>query len=127
MTQKFRAKLLAGNTLPAYTPPDCTDVISPSDHHVGNELKRIISVFYHEELSANMDTWCGDGSEFTTSYRRMKMATCTWAAAAWEILKRRSDFLKASFVSTGWLLAKDGSENNLVKIPGVPDYDFRAP
>ena len=43
---------------------------------------------------------------------------------AWEVLKQKPEFLRAAFVSTGWLLAKDGSENGLVKIPGVPDYDF---
>ena len=54
----------------------------------------------------------------------MKMAT--WAAAAWQVLKQRSAFLRSAFVSTGWLLAKDGSENALVEVPGVPDYDFRS-
>ena len=118
-TAAFKADCVTANVLPAYTPPDCTDVISPSDHHVGNELKRIMSIFYHEELDANRQVWCGNNSDFTRSYRRMKMAT--WAAAAWQVLKQRSAFLRSAFVSAGWMLAKDGSENALVEVPGVPD------
>jgi hypothetical protein len=36
--------------------------------------------------------------------------------AAWEVLKTMPKFIKRSFVSSGWLLAKDGSENHLVKL-----------
>ncbi len=46
----------------------------------------------------------------------MKMAD--WVAAAWAIAREdlESDFLRAAFVSTGFLVAKDGSENHRIKI-----------
>ena len=44
----------------------------------------------------------------------MKMAH--WVAAAWAIVREEADFLRAAFVSTGFLVAKDGSENHLIKI-----------
>jgi hypothetical protein len=50
-----------------------------------------------------------------------------WTAAAWLILSEKPEFIRQSFVSTGFLLAKDGSENGLAKVPGLPDYDFTAP
>jgi hypothetical protein len=41
------------NILPAFTPADCTDVVAPSDHHVGARLKKYISLFYHLDMEEN--------------------------------------------------------------------------
>ena len=56
--------------------------------------------------------------------RRVKMAT--WVAGAWVILREDTSFLRASFVSTGFLVALDGSEDHKIRIPGVPQYNFRS-
>jgi hypothetical protein len=50
-----------------------------------------------------------------------------WTAAAWLTISEKHNFLRQAFVSTGFLLAKDGSENGLAKVPGLPDYDFTTP
>ena len=31
---------------------DCTDLVSPSDHHVGAELKRLMSEFYRDSMQS---------------------------------------------------------------------------
>jgi len=77
-----------------------------------------MGVFYKDEFSSNV----AEFGTLTASDRRMKMAT--WAAGAWAILRQESSFLRQAFVSTGFLIAKDGSESHLIQIPGVPDYDF---
>ena len=118
-TQKFRTKLQASNVIPGYTPPDCTDVVSPCDHHVGARLKHLISIFYQHELDENRQAWCLD-DPLVAGDCRMKLAT--WVAGAWEVLKSEQDFLRSAFVSTGFLIAQDGSENDLIKVPGVDNY-----
>jgi hypothetical protein len=45
-------------------------------------------------------------------------------AAAWSVLCEDADFLRSAFSSTGFLIAKDGSENNNIKLAGITDYDF---
>jgi hypothetical protein len=123
-TQAFRAQISQYGIVPAYTPPDCTDVVAPVDHHVGARLKRIISQFYHDDLERSIDSWCmpaGLGG-LSASQRRMYMAQ--WVAAAWHVIREDADFLRNAFVSTGFLIAKDGSENNKIKLAGITNYDF---
>jgi len=51
----------------------------------------------------------------------------TWLAAAWNMISSDAPFLRAAFVSTGFLITLDGTEYNMIKIPGVPAYDFTTP
>lgn len=123
-TAAFKARAKELCVYPVYTPPDCTDVVAPCDHHVGAFFKKTMSGFYHDDLEKNMDDWCspvGQGG-LTASERRMRMAI--WAAATWAIVRGRSEFLRKSFVSTGFLVRKDRSEDRLIKVPGMPNYDF---
>jgi hypothetical protein len=46
-TDKFRERMQLYNIVPAYTPPDCTDVVAPCDHHVGAHLKKLVGAYYH--------------------------------------------------------------------------------
>lgn len=49
---------------------------------------------------------------------RLRVLMAEWTALAWhKVLKLKSEFLFKSFVSTGFCVAKDGSENHLIKIP----------
>jgi hypothetical protein len=75
-------------------------------------MKTMIKEFYNEDLAEHKDQWCNDG--LSASLRRTKMAM--WAAGAWAIIREEADFLRAAFVSTGFLVAQDGSENHLIKI-----------
>jgi hypothetical protein len=123
-TERFREMLDGYRVVPVYTPPDCTDVVAPVDHHVGAQFKRIMSRYYHAQVAKNQDSWNLPPKEggLSASMRRQYMAC--WAAAAWLELKGQTSFLKSAFTSTGWLLPKDRSGDGAIKIPGVPDYTF---
>ena len=107
--------------VPVFTPPNCTDVISPCDHHVGNWLKRTMAGFYHIELGLNRHVWYASG----LSASRRRMFLFDWLLLAWPLFIQQHKLLVASFVHTGWLIALDGSENNLIKLQGWNrPYDF---
>ena len=109
---------------PVFTPSQCTDVVAPVDHHVGAWMKQCMSQLYEKELEDNIELWEDGG--LSAAERRIYIVN--WVASAWKCLKTKSEFLRKSFVSTGWLLAKDGSENHLVKLRKwqLP-YDFPRP
>jgi hypothetical protein len=117
-TCKFRQAAKAGKTCLAYTPPVCTDCISPCDHHVGAHLKVLIKSLFQEEMENTLHN-----VKLSASQRRMMMAI--WAASAWAGLRTQTNLLRSAFVSTGFLIAKSG-EDHLIKIPGVPNYGFRT-
>jgi hypothetical protein len=122
-TQAFRNKMDSMRIQPAFTPPDCTDVVAPVDHHVGAALKHVMGKLYHAALEANYDEWTTNG--LPSWKRRVLMAE--WTALAWHtVIKRKTTLLWKAFVSTGFCIAKDGSENHLVRVPmpnGAP-YTF---
>ena len=98
-----------------YTPPECTDVVSPCDHHVGAELKRLMKIFFQADYEVNFAAW--NNATLSASSRRQKMAS--WGAAAWAILREETELLKSAFVSTGFLINRNGTENHLIKLRGA--------
>jgi hypothetical protein len=123
-TQACKDIMAAYDIIPAVSPPGCTDVVSPCDHHVGARIKNIMSHFYHADVREHRAAWCmppGLGG-LSAWQRRAKMAL--WLAAAWVVIRDDAPFLRAAFVSTGFLIAQNGSENHLIKIPTAPSYDF---
>jgi hypothetical protein len=109
---------------PLYTPPECTDVISPCDHHIGRHLQEKIAERYEAAYDANQRAWDADGIE--TPEKRMMFAT--WASEAWiDLCTNNKDLITRAFVETGFLLARDGSENHLIKLQNwnsEDPYDF---
>jgi hypothetical protein len=98
---------------PLYTPPECTDVISPCDHHIGRHLQRLIADKYEKAYDENQHDWDNGGIE--TFDKRMLFAT--WASEAWtDLCTNNKHLIKNAFVETGFLLARDGSENHLIKL-----------
>ena len=96
---------------PAYTPPksDCTDVVSPVDH-VGQTLKLKIAR-RHDEAAA---MW---GQDQAPSDSQKRIIVATWASKAWEeLLRDNKQCTRSAFVKTGFLVAKDGSENHIIGI-----------
>jgi hypothetical protein len=73
---------------------------------------------------ANQTIW----DEIGISKAQKRMLIATWTSVAWaELCDPKSPLIRAAFVDTGFLLAKDGSENKLVKLQGwtgPEDYDF---
>jgi hypothetical protein len=116
---------------PAFTPPNCTDCTSPVDHHVGQALKLKIGKRFEKCLETNRVVWGLSPEEggMTTSLKRMLVAK--WASEAWtELCTENKDLLRKAFVQTGFLVAKDGSENDQIVLekgrygnPPVP-YTF---
>ena len=121
MTQAFRAKLHASNKIPD-TPPDCTDIASPCDQNVGVDLKRIIKQLYQIDFEKNHGLWTSDDGQLSASQKRMKFAT--WAFQAWLVVREQQHLIRSAFVKTGFLIAKDGSENHLIQVSGCRGYDF---
>ena len=120
----IKETLYDNNVYPVYTPSQCTDVVAPVDHHIGAWMKQCMSHLYEYELQHNLEVWEDGG--LTASERRVYIVN--WVATAWEALKTKSEFIRKSFVSTGWLLAKDGSENHLVKLKKWQQpYNFPHP
>ena len=124
LNSDIKAKLVAADVFPVFTPSQCTDVIAPVDHHIGQWMKEATAMMYEHELERNLEQW--ENGELTAAERRIYIAN--WIGTAWEVLKTMPEFIKTSFVSTGWLLAKDGSENHLAELRKyLKAYDFPRP
>jgi hypothetical protein len=123
-TPLVRAFMSWVGIFPLYTPPECTDVVSPCDHHIGRHLQRLLAERYEKEYDANQTAWDIHGIE--TPEKRMLFAT--WASEAWSDLCANNKLLiHNAFVETGFLLARDGSENGLIKLQNwnaEDPYDF---
>ena len=124
MIREFQKKMADSRIFPVYTPAECTDAVAPVDHHVGARIKQIMGWLYNIELEQHRDRWSLPAARggLHAWERRVKMAT--WLAVAWSVVRCDSAFLRKAFISTGFLIAKNGSEDHLIKIPGVSDYDF---
>ena len=143
-TTVFRELMALLSIIPAYTPADCTvsfvhiptyecstptycdancfvqDVVAPVDHHVGAHMKSIVAKFFAAEMEVNQDQW--ESKNLPAGCRRMLMAQ--WVVLAWSYASKNPKLMRQAFVSTGFLLAKDGSEDSLIKMAGLPD-DFK--
>jgi hypothetical protein len=120
----IKAKLAANGVIPVFTPSQCTDVVAPVDHHIGAWMKQCMSYLYERELELNLNRWEDGG--LSAAERRIFIVN--WVACAWESLKTKAEFIRQAFVTTGWLLAKDGSENHLVVLKKWAEaYDFPRP
>lgn len=123
-TPLVRAFMSWVGIFPLYTPPECTDVVSPCDHHIGRHLQRLLAERYEKEYDANQTAWDIHGIE--TPEKRMLFAT--WASEAWsDLCANNKHLIHSAFVETGFLLARDGSENGLIKLQNwnaEDPYDF---
>lgn len=117
---------------PVFTPADCTDVVSPCDKNVGNHFQRRMGEKYHAYMKANSGGDPSNPLQIGVPKKRMLMAG--WMSEVWEDLISGLDsttvksIVTPAFVKTGFLLAKDGSENSLVSMDGwigePGSYDF---
>ena len=106
--------------VPVFTPPDCTDCISPVDHHVGRALQTKIAKFYQEAYDKHGDDWFEAGLEA----REKRMLLAEWTSRAWREINTEceneegSNLIHLAFVETGFLLALDGREDHLIRLQG---------
>jgi len=122
MLPEFKAMMAMNDTVLAYTPPDCTDCVSPVDKNFSGNIKKIIGDFYHADMEENYESWCDPLGGLSAWEIRVRLAV--WTAAAWAVLRKDAAFLRSTFTETGCLIAMNGSENKLIKIKGLPNYDF---
>jgi hypothetical protein len=122
----------------AKTPPNCTDCVSPVDRNVGQAIKLKMARRYEADYEANTDSWDLPKKQGGLGDSRKRMLIARWASEAWEeFCNENQGCIRSSFVETGFLIAKDGSENNKIclwrkrKIPNDPllryMYDSVAP
>ena len=109
------------------TPANCTDCISPVDKNVGQSLKQKIGARYETEYREFRDAWGdfdddddeeeeidGDG---LSRVAQKRMLVARWASESWSDLCSNHPLLfESAFVKTGFLVAKDGSENHLIEL-----------
>ena len=108
---------------PIFTPANCTDCVSPVDRNVGVWIKNRIFEMQEEEmcLARNRD-WSLPANKGGLTVSQKRMLIVRWVATAWEEMKRnRQRVIRSAFVDTGVLVAKDGSENDLIRLwPDAP-------
>ena len=98
---------------PLYIPANCTDVINPPDKNVCQTLKVRVYGRLYTEFEQHYEQW--DRMGLPEPNKRMLVARLVseeWA----KMCEDSHHLIRSSFVSTGWLLAKDGSEASLVKL-----------
>ncbi len=100
---------------PAKTPANCTDCVSPVDRNVGQAIKLKIAKRYEAAYEANTASWDLPKKQGGLGDSRKRMLIATWASEAWEeFCSENQDCIRSAFVETGFLIAKDGSENGKI-------------
>jgi len=117
--------------LPIFTAPNCTDCISPVDHHIGRFIQNSMGKSYRDAVEQNPDIWMSATEDLddpncrSAEARRKLMAQ--WLSKAWDNLTSEfSHLIEAAFVKTGFKLALDGSDDYKMEIQGWSSpYSFR--
>jgi hypothetical protein len=121
-TTGFLEKAVDHDVLPVYTPPDCTNVIAPCDHHVFLRLKELLKAFYRQISQTQRAVWadCKNNDSLSQSNKRIQIAQ--WVSVAWtDMCTNHEKLFTNAFTSTGFLmkLADPGAD---IKIKGLDNY-----
>ena len=120
---------------PVFTSAQCTDCISPVDHHIGRFIQKHMGRSYRASVEADQEIWINASDEIeienptcsAAMSRRMLMAR--WLSDAWaDLTTNYSHLIESAFVKTGFKVAKDGSEDHLIEIQGwaaTEPYTYR--
>ena len=100
-----------------FTPANCTDCVSPVDRNVGQALKQKIYKMQEHELDLEgNEHWRLPVKEGGLEAWQKRTMIVAWVDRAWEELKKERHLLLSSFVETGILISKDGTEDHLIKL-----------
>lgn len=100
----------------AITTPNCTDLISPVDRHVGATIKSKIYAKYKKAHKTNKHLWTRPEAKGGLSASRKRVLVATWVSEAWkEACRDNQHCIERAFVETGFLLAKDGSDRHEIR------------
>jgi hypothetical protein len=118
-----------------YTPADCTDCVSPVDHHVGNFIQEHMAKAYQKEINDHPEVWIAESAEQaiedveSSSAMNRRICMARWLSAAWADLASKGAYkIHQAFFNTGFLLAMDGSEDDQMRLQGwasLMAYKFR--
>lgn len=121
--------------VPVFTAANCTDCISPVDHHIGRYIQSHMGNSYRTAVEQSPDIWIAQSDDVEiedtncTSAMARRMLMAQWLSDAWvELTTNHSNMINTAFVKTGFKLAKDGSEDHLIEIQGWSDpktYSYR--
>ena len=122
--------------VPVFTSANCTDCISPVDHHVGRYIQTHMGRSYRTAVETNPEIWiassANEGLENvqSTSAMSRRMLMAQWLSEAWtDLTANHPNIIDSAFVKTGFLVAKDGSEDHLIDIQGwsaTEKYAYRS-
>ena len=109
------------NSLLIYTPEGCTDVCAVTDHNLGKSVKDRMRAMYQKNFEDLLTEWV-DG-EFSISEVRRSSGQMALSCVE-RISNRREDQIERAFKHCGLLNACDGSEDKLIKPPGIENYEM---
>jgi hypothetical protein len=132
-TPRMVANYQSLGMMPVYTSANCTDCISPVDHHVGRFIQNHMGRSYKTAIETNPDIWMSDSDNLDdpdcTSAMSRRMLMAQWLSEAWkELTSEHSHLIDTAFVRTGFKLALDGSDDHKMEIQGwssLSPYSFR--
>lgn len=104
-----------------FLPANCTDCISPVDRNIGQWLKS--KVYQMQEAELDLDenrNWPLPVAQGGLGVAQKRMHIVRWVDAAWKEMKReRKHCINSAFVDSGILIAKNRTEDHLVRLrPG---------
>ena len=110
------------NTLIVYTPNNCTDLCAVTDAGIGKVIKDRMRKKYDADFESRTSEW----TDKRIPTRELRVLYANWLSEAWkEFLEEGGDDqIKKAFQRCGMLNAQDGSEDHLIRVPGIKDYDM---
>ena len=108
--------------LDVYTPANCTDCVSPVDRNIGQWLKQRVYQLQEDEMDLPENShWALAVEQGGLGKPQKRQLVVKWVAQAWgELKEHRQHCINSAFVDTGVLIAKDGSEDHLIRLrPGA--------
>ena len=123
-TSKYQSVAKKHKVLLLYTPYNTTDLCAVTDCGLGQLVKSGMVKKYAADLEQNLELW--SEGKVSASERRVKFTL--WLGDVWDdISENYQETITKAFQRCGMLNAKDGSENQLIKIPRVENYSIGQP
>ena len=108
------------NTIIVYTPQGCIDLCAVTDAGIGKAIENRMREKYDLHFEENFKTCT---SEVVPANVRRRLYA-KWLSESWrEFLSDGGEAqITKAFQMCGMLNAQEGSEDNLIRVPGFPDY-----
>jgi hypothetical protein len=101
------------------SPPDCTDLCSVIDSHLGVKVKNQVKKYFQSDFEENCDDWMN--GKVSAMERRIRFTKWVADAVQKTLIDRPAAIVKA-FQRCGVLIQTDGSDKEKVELPGMLTY-----